>query len=126
APGFLIGDEARIAAAPLMDDDALQVRMLLPADAAFDLAVNTMTFQPGASLPMVESHFMEHGLLILDGGGVYRLGDRWYPVSAGDFIWMAPYCRQWFGAIGKVPARYLVYKDWNRHLLPCTWPSTPI
>jgi len=30
---------------------------------------------------------------------------------------MAPYCPQWFGAIGKVPAKYLIYKDFNRHTL---------
>ncbi len=97
-----------------MGDPGLQVRALLPADPAFDMAVNTMTFEPGASLPVVECHVMEHGLLMLDGGGVYRLGERWYPVCAGDFIWMAPYCPQWFGALGKTPARYLIYKDWNR------------
>ena len=34
-------------------------------------------------------------------------GRYWYPVTAGDFIWMAPYCPQWFGAIGKTPAKYL-------------------
>jgi (S)-ureidoglycine aminohydrolase len=28
---------------------------------------------------------------------------------------MAPYCPQWFGALGKVPAKYLIYKDWDRH-----------
>ena len=44
---------------------------------------------------------MEHGLLMLEGGGIYRLGDHWYPVTAGDFIWMAPFCPQWFGALGK-------------------------
>ena len=83
----------------------------------FDFAVNTMTFQPGASLSMVEMHVMEHGLMMLEGGGIYRLGDSWYPVTAGDFIWMAPWCPQWFGALGKVPAKYLIYKDWNRHPL---------
>ena len=60
---------------------------------------------------------MEHGLLMLEGGGIYRLNDHWYPVTAGDFIWMAPYCPQWFGALGKTPAKYLLYKDWNRHPL---------
>ena len=35
---------------------------------------------------------------MLEGGGIYRLGDSWYPVTAGDFIWMAPWCPQWFGA----------------------------
>jgi len=34
-----------------------------------------MTFQPGASLSMTEMHVMEHGLLMLAGGGIYRLGD---------------------------------------------------
>ncbi len=63
---------------------------------------------------------MEHGLLMLEGQGIYRLGDRWYPVAAGDFIWMAPYCLQWFGALGKVPAKYLIYKPWNRHPLRIT------
>ena len=62
-----------------------------------------MTYDPGAALSMVEIHVMEHGLLMLEGGGIYRLGDSWYPVEAGDFIWMAPYCPQWFGALGKTP-----------------------
>jgi (S)-ureidoglycine aminohydrolase len=116
-PAILIGKEASIAPQAFMGDEALLVRTLLPDDPAFDFAVNTMTYQPGAILPMVESHVMEHGLLMLEGQGIYRLGDRWYPVAAGDFIWMAPYCLQWFGALGKVPAKYLIYKPWNRHPL---------
>jgi len=113
-PGRFLGSERSVIAKPLMDDPDLEVRTLIPEDLSFDLAVNTMTFQPGASLPRVEAHVMEHGLLMLAGGGIYRLGDRWYPVMEGDFIWMAPYCPQWFGAIGKTPAKYLIYKDWNR------------
>ena len=93
------------------------MRHLVPDNPAFDFAVNTMTYHPGAALPMVESHVMEHGLLMLAGGGIYRLGESWYPVKAGDFIWMVFYCLQWFGALGKVPAKYLIYKDWNRHPL---------
>ncbi len=115
APRAIRGREDMVESQPLFGDDDLQVRSLLPADIEFDFAVNTMTFQPGASLAMVEMHVMEHGLLMLEGGGIYRLGDHWYPVSAGDFIWMAPYCPQWFGALGKKPTRYLIYKDWNRH-----------
>ena len=113
----LIGEEGSIAPQAFMGDESLLVRALLPDDPSFDFAVNTMTYQPGAALPMVESHIMEHGLLMLEGEGIYRLGDRWYPVAAGDFIWMAPYCLQWFGALGKVPAKYLIYKPWNRHPL---------
>ena len=117
APGLFTGSEARVAPTALMGDPDLQVRALLPDRLEFDFAVNTMTYQPGAALGMVEIHVMEHGLLMLEGGGIYRLGDAWYPVTAGDFIWMAPFCPQWFGALGKQPAKYLIYKDWNRHPL---------
>ncbi len=113
-PTLIVGRERDAAPQPLMGDPALQVRSLLPDAPAFDFAVNTMEYQPGAALAMVEMHVMEHGLLMLEGGGIYRLADDWHPVTAGDFIWMAPYCPQWFGALGKTPAKYLIYKDWNR------------
>jgi (S)-ureidoglycine aminohydrolase len=113
-PGPLLGDEREIAAAPFLGDPDAVLKVLLPADPRFDLAVNIFTFQPGAALPMVEVHVMEHGLLMLEGQGVYRLGDDWYPVRQGDVIWMAPFCPQWFVAMGKTPARYLYYKDVNR------------
>ena len=115
APAFVTGKESAIAGQPFMGDDTLQVRALIPADPAFDFMMTTMTFQPGTTLPMVEIHVMEHGLLMLAGEGIYRLAEHRYPVAAGDFIWMGPYCPQWFGALGKTPAKYLLYKDWNRH-----------
>ena len=113
-PDTVFGREQDVVAQHLGDDPWLEVRSLLPSGSEHDFAVNTMTYQPGASLPAVEIHVMEHGLLMLEGGGIYRLGDSWYPVTAGDFIWMGPYCPQWFGAIGKTPAKYLIYKDFNR------------
>ena len=117
APAPFFGHEQDVVPLPLMGDPDLEVRSLVPDSPAHDFAVNTMTFQPGASLSLVEMHVMEHGLLMLEGGGIYRLGDNWYPVQAGDFIWMKAFCPQWFGAIGKHPAKYLIYKDWNRHPL---------
>jgi (S)-ureidoglycine aminohydrolase len=116
-PEPIVSSEEAVASHPLGDDSDLQVKCLLPDTMSFDFAVNTMVYQPGAALSMVEMHVMEHGLLMLEGGGIYRLGKSWYPVTAGDFIWMGPWCPQWFGAIGKVPAKYLIYKDWNRHPL---------
>lgn len=112
---LIVSSEDAIGSHPLTDDPGLQVKCLLPDEMGFDFAVNSMVYQPGAALSMVEMHVMEHGLIMLEGGGIYRLGDSWYPVTAGDFIWMGPWCPQWFGAIGKVPAKYLIYKDWNRH-----------
>ena len=116
-PRVAIGSELDKPDVALMGDVALRVRALMPDGLAYDFAVNTMTYDPGSALSMVEIHVMEHGLLMLDGGGIYKLGDSWYPVAAGDFIWMAPYCPQWFGALGKRPAKYLIYKDWRRHPL---------
>jgi (S)-ureidoglycine aminohydrolase len=116
-PAAIVSSEDKVTSHALGDDPDLQVKCLLPDEMSFDMAVNTMVYQPGAALSMVEMHVMEHGLLMLEGGGIYRLGDAWYPVTAGDFIWMGPWCPQWFGAIGKKPAKYLIYKDWNRHPL---------
>jgi (S)-ureidoglycine aminohydrolase len=116
-PHLIVSHEDKVASHPLADDPGLQVKCLLPDEMSFDFAVNTMVYQPGVALSMVEMHVMEHGLIMLEGGGIYRLGDSWYPVTAGDFIWMAPWCPQWFGAIGKVPAKYLIYKNSNRHPL---------
>jgi len=116
-PHAIVSSEEEVSSHPLGDDPSLQVKCLLPDEMTYDFAVNTMEYQPGASLSMVEMHVMEHGLIMLAGGGIYRLADAWYAVTAGDFIWMGPWCPQWFGALGKVPAKYLIYKDWNRHPL---------
>lgn len=113
-PSAVVGAAASVPAEPFQGDERARLQTLLPADERFDLAVNLFTFQPGAHLPQVEIHVMEHGLAMLDGAGVYRLGDSWRPVTAGDVIWMASYCPQWFVAMGKSPARYLYYKDVNR------------
>ena len=116
-PEIVVGEEGDVTPVALQGDRALRVRSLMPDGPPYDFAVNTMTYDPGASLSMVEVHAMEHGLLMLEGGGIYRLSDSWYPVQAGDFIWMRAYCPQWFGALGKKPAKYLIYKDWRRHPL---------
>lgn len=113
-PEPLVGAAADAPAEPFMGDENARLQTLLPTDASFDMAANVFTYQPGATLPQVEIHVMEHGLLMLKGAGVYRLGDSWHPVQAGDVIWMASYCPQWFVAMGKTPASYLYYKDVNR------------
>jgi (S)-ureidoglycine aminohydrolase len=113
-PASAMGSVSDHKATPMKGDDMLMLQKLLPAGTAYDCEVNVMDFAPGGSLPYVETHFMEHGLLLLNGGGIYRLDDSWYSVEAGDIIWMGPYCAQWFGALGRSHARYLIYKNWNR------------
>ncbi len=93
-PPVLFGQEGEVAGAPFLGDEAAMLQVLLPETTDFDLAVNIFKYAPGATLPFVETHVMEHGLLMLAGEGIYRLEDAWYPVRAGDAIWMAPYCPQ--------------------------------
>ena len=117
APRAIISDAGKVKGTPFLGDPAANLQVLLPDEPAYDLAVNIFAYVPGGHLPFVEVHVMEHGLLMLSGQGVYRLEDTWTPVQAGDAIWMAPYCAQWFVAMGKTPARYLYYKDVNRPAL---------
>ena len=113
-PTVIFGHASKVAAKPFLGDAAARLQVLLPDQPEFDMAVNIFTYQPGATLPFVETHVMEHGLQMLRGQGVYRLDTDWHPLQAGDVIWMAPYCPQWFVAMGKSPASYIYYKNVNR------------
>ena len=108
------GRESTLVAQPLGESDEIEVRSMMPASFAYDFAVNTMIYAGGAALPQVEVHYMEHGLLMLSGSGTYRLGDDLHQVGPGDFIWMEAYCPQWFQADADGPAKYLIYKNFNR------------
>jgi (S)-ureidoglycine aminohydrolase len=113
-PPVMFGDAKDVPGPEYLGDPALRLQVLLPDDLRFDMAVNIFTYDSGGHLPMVETHIMEHGLLYLQGQGVYMLDHEWYPVKKGDSIWMAPYCQQWFTAMGKEPAVYIYYKNINR------------
>jgi (S)-ureidoglycine aminohydrolase len=113
-PGPLVSHEREVKGQPFLGNEDARLQVLLPDQPAFDMAVNIFTYQPGATLPFVETHIMEHGLMMLRGQGVYRLDSDWHPVKAGDVIWMAPFCPQWFVAMGKEPAAYIYYKNVNR------------
>ena len=113
-PDIIFGNAGDIPAPAYLGDKALRLQVLLPDTLAFDMAVNIFTYDPGGHLPFVETHIMEHGLLYLRGQGIYMLDQQWYPVKKGDAIWMAPYCQQWFTAMGKEPDVYIYYKNVNR------------
>lgn len=113
-PKTIFGDTAKVKGPEYLGDPALHLQVLLPENFSFDMAVNIFTYESGGHLPMVETHIMEHGLIYLQGQGVYMLDQQWYPIKKGDSIWMAPYCQQWFTAMGKEPAVYIYYKNVNR------------
>ncbi|KAL5551308.1 hypothetical protein UlMin_001484 [Ulmus minor] len=104
---------------PLLETpgEVFELRKLLPTSIPYDFNIHIMDFQPGEYLNVKEVHYNQHGLLLLEGQGIYRLGDSWYPVQAGDVIWMAPFVPQWYAALGKTRSRYLLYKDVNRNPL---------
>jgi (S)-ureidoglycine aminohydrolase len=90
-------------------------QFLLPwGDMRFDFEMNLMWFKPGVCFPAVETHVMEHGLYMLEGQGLYLLGEDWHEIWAQDFIWMGGYCPQQFYPTGQVDACYLLYKNVNR------------
>ncbi|XP_042406656.1 (S)-ureidoglycine aminohydrolase-like [Zingiber officinale] len=112
-PEQIIGSTAK---QPLLETpgEVFELRKLLPTSAHYDFNIHIMDFQPGEYLNVKEVHYNQHGLLLLEGQGIYRLGDNWYPVQAGDVIWMAPFVPQWYAALGNSRSRYLIYKDVNR------------
>lgn len=115
-PKSLVGSQSDVPAQVYLGNDHARLQVLIPDELEYDLAMNIFTFDPGHCLPYVETHVMEHGLLFLQGKGVYFLDDEWMEVEAGDFIWMGPYCPQTFYATGDVPSRYIYYKNVNREI----------
>jgi (S)-ureidoglycine aminohydrolase len=113
-PKPLVGNQSDVRGDVYLGNDHARLQTLIPDDLRYDLAMNIFTFDPGHCLPYVETHVMEHGLLFLQGKGLYFLDEEWMEVQSGDFIWMAPYCPQTFYATGNVPARYIYYKNVNR------------
>jgi len=110
APGAVRG--ALDALAHVTTPSGVLRRELLPVDdPAFDFAISLMTFPPGVDLGQVEIHDEEHGLYMTRGAGTYHLDGEDHEVVAGDFIYMAPYCPQFFRPHGTGDAEYLLYKD---------------
>ena len=77
--------------------------------------VTIVNLEPGAGIPFMETHVMEHGLYVLEGKGVYKLNRDWVEVEAGDFMWLRAFCPQGCYAGGPGRFSYLLYKDVNRH-----------
>jgi (S)-ureidoglycine aminohydrolase len=116
-PAAFITHEQDVPPTPMLGTQGrwATTRFVDPSDLAHDMHVNIVTFQPGASIPFMETHVMEHGLYVLEGKAVYRLNSDWVEVEAGDFMWLRAFCPQACYAGGPGPFRYLLYKDVNRH-----------
>ena len=100
------------------------LKKLLPQTLEWDVNFHVMDFNPGEHLYVKEIHYNQHGLMLLEGKGIYRLNDKWYSVQAGDVIWMAPYVTQWYAALGYNRSRYIILKDTNRDPIQPYTPGT--
>lgn len=88
---------------------------LLPTDLNFDMNFHILTFETGASHGYIETHYQEHGALLLSGEGMYNLDNHWMPVKEGDYIFMGAYNLQACYSVGRnAPLSYLYSKDCNR------------
>jgi len=112
----LAGSQEKVAGAEFQGDPGARLQVLIPDDLAYDMAMNIFTFDVGHSLPVTETHVMEHGLFVLQGKGVYFLDDTWMEVETTDFIWMGPFCPQSYYATGPVASKYIYYKNVNREI----------
>jgi (S)-ureidoglycine aminohydrolase len=110
APAAITGRMDALAA--ITTASGVRRRELLPSDdPAFDFTISLMTFPVASSLGQVEVHDEEHGLYMTRGSGTYHLDGDSHEVAAGDFIYMGPYCPQFFRPHGAGEAEYLLYKD---------------
>lgn len=98
----------------LVTDTYLEKHLTPYEDVAFDMGINLQIFEPGVYFSDVEAHIMEHGLYMVSGGGVYWLNGDYMETEKDDFIYMAPYCPQFYYATGWETSSYLLYKDVNR------------
>ena len=112
---FTHEDDCVMHAMPDTDGKWATTRFIDPNDVRYDMHINIVTFEPGAIIPFMETHIMEHGLYVLEGKAVYRLNQDWVEVEAGDYMWLRSFCPQACYAGGPGRFRYLLYKDVNRH-----------
>jgi (S)-ureidoglycine aminohydrolase len=112
----LVGREQQVRGEIYVGDPGAHLQVLVPDELSYDLAMNIFTFDVGHSLPVTETHVMEHGLFVLQGKGTYFLDDTWMEVQETDFIWMGPFCPQSYYATGPVASKYIYYKNVNREI----------
>jgi (S)-ureidoglycine aminohydrolase len=111
-PEPIIAHESEVTANPT--DTYMEQHLTPYENMAFDMGINLQVFDPGVYFSDVETHIMEHGLYMVAGRGVYWLNGDFIETKKDDFIYMAPFCPQFFYATGWDKSAYLLYKDVNR------------
>jgi (S)-ureidoglycine aminohydrolase len=113
-PPAFVSHERELKPLPLSTAEGVQTRPMLPDQLSLDLAVNLVSFEPGAVLPGICLKPVELARFMLRGRGLCRADGDWHGLQAGDVVWMAPYCPHEFFALGRQGAAYLCFEDVNR------------
>ena len=90
---------------------------LLPVEIGFDMNMHILSFEPDGCHPFVETHVQEHGAYLMQGQGIYLLGDEWVQVMKEDFIWFGPFMQQAVYTTGRERLTYIYSKDCNRDVI---------
>ena len=77
-----------------------------PRDGATNFAVRYFEILPGGSSTL-DTHAHDHGVMILRGRGVVRLGDERHAIGVGDVIYVAPDEVHQFESSGPEPLGFL-------------------
>ncbi|AQP54144.1 (S)-ureidoglycine aminohydrolase [Vagococcus penaei] len=110
-----VNNSANIVGENYEDMTDVDFQTLLPTDLAFDMNFHILSFATGGSHGYIETHYQEHGALLLSGEGMYNLDNHWIPVKKGDYIFMGAYNLQACYSVGRnAPLSYLYSKDCNR------------
>ena len=75
-PAFVVGTTGEQPLVPVAPE-VFALRKLLPTTPEYDFNMHVMDFEPGEFLQVKEVHYNQHGLLLLEGQGIYRLADQW-------------------------------------------------
>jgi (S)-ureidoglycine aminohydrolase len=111
---FIYKNESDVPEEPVPEQNRSRRYLIPNEEVEYDMGATILKFQPGAGIPLVETHTQHHGIYILSGTCLWYLGNKWYQSEAGDFIWLMPFTPHSIWCIGTTPSSCLLYKNWNR------------
>ena len=83
----------------------------------YDLRIILLEAAPTGGTAIIETHVEEHGVILIQGEGVYLLGNTPYPMKSNptdpvkdDFCWVGPYTVHEFTNTGNTNAKYILTK----------------
>ena len=62
---------------------------------ARNFAMRRFTIKPGGTIP-IHSHWYEHEIYVLKGGGILGAGNKEYRVKEGNVIFVPPHIKHWY------------------------------